>query len=125
LDTGIDLQHEDFRYSRLLRFEDGRPKGEDPGREQIQMDRIKGRRNFCSSGPEYENNVQDLDGHGTQVAGIILRLAPRAELYIARVCRGGREGGGGEEPVNPLPNIVANVSSSMAFPNHVALFIIG
>lgn len=35
-----------------------------------------------------ENDVQDLDGHGTQVAGIILRLAPKAELYIARICEG-------------------------------------
>lgn len=32
--------------------------------------------------------MTDFDGHGTQVASIILRLAPRAELYIARVCAG-------------------------------------
>jgi hypothetical protein len=31
-----------------------------------------------------------LDGHGTQVAGIILRLAPRANLLVARVCLGER-----------------------------------
>lgn len=30
----------------------------------------------------------DLAGHGTAIAGLILRLAPRAELVIGRVCHG-------------------------------------
>jgi hypothetical protein len=44
---------------------------------------IKHRKNFCGTD---ENDVQDLDGHRTQVASIILRLAPRTELFIACIC---------------------------------------
>lgn len=32
--------------------------------------------------------MKDLDGHGTQVTELILRLAPRSELCIARICEG-------------------------------------
>lgn len=35
-----------------------------------------------------KDDMKDLDGHGTQVAELILRLAPRSELYIARICEG-------------------------------------
>ncbi|KAI1394275.1 ankyrin [Hypoxylon trugodes] len=59
LDTGIDLGHEDWRRPRADMM------------------------NFCGGS---ESDIQDVDGHGTQVAGIILRLAPRADVYIARVC---------------------------------------
>lgn len=37
--------------------------------------------------------MTDIDGHGTQVAGIILRLAPRAKIYVARVVAGDRNRG--------------------------------
>lgn len=40
--------------------------------------------------PGTEADVMDTHGHGTQVAGIILRLAPRAEVYIARISEKGR-----------------------------------
>lgn len=59
-------------------------------KEPRQWTRIMDFRNFCNPGEaEKERDVMDHHGHGTQVAGIILRLAPRAEIYVARVCGGG------------------------------------
>lgn len=56
----------------------------------------------------------DLDGHGTQVASLILRLAPRSDLYIARICEGDVQRGAlkSTEPnLNPFktpqPDVVA------------------
>ncbi|KAI0885920.1 ankyrin [Annulohypoxylon maeteangense] len=88
LDTGIDLDHEDWLQPRALRFEHG--KQVPATGEPRQIDRIKNKINFCGGS---ETDVQDLDGHGTQVAGIILRLAPRADIDIARVCVGNRNRG--------------------------------
>ncbi|KAI1098787.1 ankyrin [Jackrogersella minutella] len=88
LDTGIDLDHDDWLQPRAVRFENGKPVP--ASGEPKQIDRIKNKRNFCGGD---ETDVQDLDGHGTQVAGIILRLAPRAEVDIARVCIGNRNRG--------------------------------
>lgn len=58
--------------------------------------------------------MKDLDGHGTQVAELILRIAPRSELYIARICEGEINRGTSirsaatNNPVKkPQPNIVA------------------
>lgn len=62
LDTGIDLKNEDF---------------------QSQM--IGPHKNFCGSDV---NDVQDLDGHGTQIASIISRLADRAQICVARILDG-------------------------------------
>jgi hypothetical protein len=114
LDTGIDLSHEDFQKARALSFVEGKPKsakGEKP-----QIERIIEKKSFCGD----ENDVQDVDGHGTQVAGIILRLAPRAHLYIARICEGDVNSGVLQKDrkavdmksgiLNPRPNIVKNVS---------------
>jgi subtilisin family serine protease len=105
LDTGIDMQgtevtanmHQDFRSARAVRFDKGHP-CPDPN-DIPQFQRIKGTRNFCAGG---EAEVQDLDGHGTAVAGIILRLAPGAELYIARICDGDINNGVAEENWRPV-----------------------
>lgn len=88
LDTGIDLTHRDWQQARIVRFEeDGKPVHQQ--KEPSQWTRIKDFKNFCNpERPETERDVMDLDGHGTQVAGILLRLAPRAEIYVARVCEG-------------------------------------
>jgi hypothetical protein len=121
LDTGIDMQkrgpdsqmHEDFRNIRAVSFEDGRPVADSKGTPQY--DRIKGLRNFCS---DDDADVQDLDGHGTAVAGIVLRLAPETELYIARICVGEVNSGVSKENlrpvdkshiVNPRPSIIKRV----------------
>ncbi|KAI1842174.1 hypothetical protein JX266_011582 [Neoarthrinium moseri] len=103
LDTGIDTNHEDFSQPRALRFENGQPISDESGRAPKQIDLIKGCKNFCGDG-RAESDTTDLDGHGTAVAGIILRLAPRSEFYIARVCTGGSAA---EEPRRPQPSIVA------------------
>lgn len=121
LDTGIDLQgtqpnspmHEDFRQRRAINFTDGRPIPDNRGTPQY--GRIKGIRNFCGGD---EADVQDLDGHGTAVAGIILRLAPETELFIARICVGAVNYGVAEGEhrsvdenlvVNPRPSILKKV----------------
>lgn len=83
LDTGIDLTDPEWEQGRMLRFEEGAPVREN--NEPPQMTRIREFKNFCT--PK-EPKAVDLDGHGTQVAGIILQLAPRAEIYVARVCEG-------------------------------------
>ncbi|KAI1418456.1 ankyrin [Hypoxylon sp. FL1857] len=124
LDTGIDLDHEDWLQPRAVRFE--RNEAVPAKGEPRQIDRIINKMNFCS-GPE--NNVQDLDGHGTQVASIILRLAPRAEIDIARVCvgnrnrglRGAEKGAAGSSMERcPQPSAVAK-AIDWAIRNHVDL----
>jgi len=84
LDTGIDHNHKDFQVARGIASHKGQPEYVPAEGEPTQIARVAEKRNFCGM----ENDVQDHDGHGTQVAGIILRLAPRAELYIARICDG-------------------------------------
>lgn len=92
LDTGIDMDHPDFKKPRSkVSARKLTARSKSPG-EPNQEDRIKGRRNFCDDRVD-ESDVEDTDGHGTHVAAVILRLAPRAELFIARVCQGGAEDG--------------------------------
>jgi hypothetical protein len=95
LDTGIDLLHQDFR---------------DVGTSK----------NFCDGD---NSDVQDLDGHGTQVASIVLQLAPNAQLCIARILDGDVDRGltrskmqvGAERSgiPHPRPGIVAEVRNQM------------
>ncbi|KAI1125137.1 ankyrin [Nemania abortiva] len=91
LDTGFDPKHRDWDNPRALRFTNNQPES-DP-RDVKQRDRIKEFRDFCGGDGSQELDGVDLDGHGTQVTGIILRLAPRADVYVARICEGDRNRG--------------------------------
>ncbi|KAH7322491.1 hypothetical protein B0I35DRAFT_183080 [Stachybotrys elegans] len=87
LDTGLDDQHENFQLKQT--DEMGQQNRDSEENTARYGSRIKQRRNFCCHKPEDENaDVDDLDGHGTQIAGVLLRLAPNADIYVARVCRG-------------------------------------
>ena len=124
LDTGIDLSHEDLQQPRPKLS--GSKVWKPASGEQNQIDRIIGKKNFCDDRDDDEN-VDDIDGHGTHVAGIILQLAPRARLLIARVFQGnkdyGRPGNDQEQPEVPgrssaqemtiQPKRVEDVSSGM------------
>ncbi|PMD47787.1 subtilisin-like protein [Hyaloscypha variabilis F] len=100
LDTGFDQNHENFKQARPRVFIGENEKVPCPAQgEQPQIDRIKQRRNFCIHGEGgYNEDTNDLHGHGTAVAGIILRLAPHADLYIARVCKNANETPRGQVP---------------------------
>jgi hypothetical protein len=77
-------------------------------------------KNFCDGD---DRDVQDLDGHGTQVASIVLQLAPNAQLCIARILDGDVDYGltrskmqvGAERShiLRPRPEIVAEVCNQM------------
>jgi hypothetical protein len=87
LDTGFDLAHKDFQQARPKEFtgEFGNIACPAEG-EPTQRSRIVESHNFCPD--QAKDDINDLDGHGTQVAGIILRVAPNADLCIARICTG-------------------------------------
>ncbi|KAK7746101.1 hypothetical protein SLS62_009561 [Diatrype stigma] len=79
LDTGIDLEQINLwdrdRVSCAA-------KGENP--------RIKKMKDFLD--PDKTNNCRDLDGHGTHCIGVIRRVAPEADIYVARVAANRQEG---------------------------------
>ncbi|WZH48130.1 peptidase S8/S53 domain-containing protein [Fusarium acuminatum] len=78
LDTGIDLDHPDFNQRAKRRSK----VAAEQLPEKTQKERIMGCKNF-TDGPE--DDVTDDVGHGTHIAGLIMAIAPRAELYIAKV----------------------------------------
>jgi hypothetical protein len=62
LDTGIDLEEDvvSSHHQRILK------------NESFLVD---------------DSSTEDLDGHGTHTAGLILRVAPNAALYVARIAK--------------------------------------
>ncbi|CAH0019890.1 unnamed protein product [Clonostachys rhizophaga] len=86
LDTGVDLEHEDFTKPARRRTKIGRKRAKGIP-EKTQRERIVAARNFVGE-PGEENDVTDEFGHGTHIAGLIMAVAPRAELYIAKVSTG-------------------------------------
>lgn len=111
LDTGLDVNHPNFENPRLARFVNGKPKWASKP-EPSQYERIKACADFTGGDViERKEDMKDLNGHGTQVTELMLRIAPRAELYIARICEG-VVNGGTHTPTNsaiknPRPDIVA------------------
>lgn len=114
LDTGLDVGHPYLKNPRLKGFEYGKPVWADH-QEPSQYERIKACADFTSSGQiAGKDEMIDLDGHGTQVAELILRFSPRSELYIARICEGDLNRGTPtrsaptDSPIKkPQPHIVA------------------
>lgn len=49
---------------------------------------IKGGRSFLGENNEDVPWNKDMNGHGTHVTGLLLRVAPRAEIYVARILKG-------------------------------------
>lgn len=64
LDTGIDVKHKFIQGA-------------------IMEKRIQARKSFVDD----EEDVQDLCGHGTHVAGLALQAAPEALIYVAKIAR--------------------------------------
>jgi len=62
LDTGIDLQHGYFQ-------------------NQLRKRRVKECKSFVAS----PRGDRDANGHGTHAAALIMRVAPSADIYVARV----------------------------------------
>jgi subtilisin family serine protease len=87
LDTGIDLDHEDFKYPAKRRSKVGQRISTKLA-ERPQRERIIAWRNFIGD-PGEEEDVRDTVGHGTHIAGMLLSIAPRAQLYIAKTSSDG------------------------------------
>jgi hypothetical protein len=64
LDTGFDASHPSIRGGN---------------------ERLKAARNWTNPNP---NDMNDLNGRGTHSLALILRLAPEAEVFVARVATG-------------------------------------
>lgn len=68
LDTGIDITHPDFK--------------EDQSASRINR-RIKVPEDFLDP----EGKAYDTCGHGTYCVGLLRRVAPEADIYVARVAK--------------------------------------
>ena len=55
---------------------------------ELQTNQIKDKWNFY---PSFKEEYEDLDGHGSHVSAVLLRVAPQCELYIARVFKDTRD----------------------------------
>ncbi|PVH69595.1 subtilisin-like protein, partial [Cadophora sp. DSE1049] len=78
LDTGIDEDHSFFKGIKRTRRARDSP--------------FKHMQSFTG-----DSNAADSFGHGTNVAALILKIAPEADLYIAKISRGQKEEG--PEPI--------------------------
>jgi subtilisin family serine protease len=72
LDTGIDTEHPSIQAAKANR---------NPF-NQVFLNPIQAQKSF------FTESTLDTHGHGTQVAATILKIAPRADLYIAKVANG-------------------------------------
>jgi hypothetical protein len=81
LDTGINSQH----ASILGHCERIKQERRDPN-ERKRDDPIKAFKSFAG------NSVEDECGHGTRTAELLLRVAPHANLYVAKISYGLSDG---------------------------------
>jgi hypothetical protein len=65
--------------------------------------------------PELRLGDRDLDGHGTHAAGLLLKVAPEAEIYVARVFKGKKELKG-TIMAEVFHHRIANVGDQSAYP---------
>lgn len=84
LDTGIDRNHRAFQ-------------------DEFSKARIKKTEDFLDSG----GKGHDVCGHGTHCLGLLRKVAPEADIYVARVMKDFRG--------NPDPATIVKVCSSEAF----------
>ncbi|KAH8886181.1 subtilisin-like protein [Thozetella sp. PMI_491] len=74
LDTGVDEQDLEFQTRRECITEDRLEE-----RPECNDDPVKATKSFVDS------STEDTNGHGTHVAGLLLRVAPDADIYIAKI----------------------------------------
>jgi hypothetical protein len=67
LDTGVDMQHNYIKGCK-------------------NANRIKGVQSFVTDDKE----IDDVCGHGTHVAALLLKVAPECQIYVAKVASGGK-----------------------------------
>lgn len=80
LDTGVDMNHNIFKNKDIRK-------------------RIKKREDFVDG----DGDTTDICGHGTHCVAVLNRVAPWADIYVARVAVGFEKG--------PDPDVVAKVST--------------
>jgi hypothetical protein len=81
LDTGIDHMHESISG-------------------YVESRVIMGYCGFVDDIDESKEATQDTDGHGTHIAALVARIAPWAEIYIAKIAK---------SSVVPYHNLIPNV----------------
>jgi hypothetical protein len=67
LDTGIDMQHNYIKGCK-------------------KANRIKGVKSFVND----DKRIDDICGHGTHVAALLLKVAPECQIYVAKVASGSK-----------------------------------
>ena len=85
--------------------------GYDPGSKFFDDDakraRIRGWKDFAGD----QEHALDEDGHGTDVVSLVTRVAPMADIYVARISRGREVETGGDKVISS----VASVSYQLFF----------
>jgi hypothetical protein len=86
IDTGVDGAHPFIQYHALQKQQEKKHSGShsQPAESQLAEDKTP-TFDFADFLPDSSITPIDLSGHGTFIAGLILRLAPEVELFVARV----------------------------------------
>lgn len=104
LDTGIDINQPSISghldVLKMARWELNPGKLDNP---------IKAKQSFIGGSPT------DQCGHGTRVAELLLKVTPYADLYLAKVSNGMRDGDAGSAShiAEVSPNLLLSIVSSL------------